>query len=106
MIRYRNSSAVPLTVPLSDSLAPCQNKAMRIEEWWPGLDSSTQQWLINNNGDVVPLNILDQITAVAGAPTADASWVGDNVSEGFSSRMRQSTGSRKLQTMRLLKTSS
>jgi hypothetical protein len=83
MIRYRNSSAVPLTVPLSDSLAPCQNKAMRIEEWWPRLDSSTQQWLINNNGDVVPLSILDQITAVAGAPTADASWVGDDVPESF-----------------------
>lgn len=57
--------------------------AMRIEDWWPRLDSSTQQWLINNNGDVVPPNILDQITAVAGVPTADASWVGDNVPEGF-----------------------
>ncbi|HEY8699756.1 MAG TPA: hypothetical protein VIM08_02160 [Arthrobacter sp.] len=56
---------------------------MRIEEWWSRLDSSTRQWLINNNGDVVPPNILDQITAVAGAPTADASWVGDNVPEGF-----------------------
>jgi hypothetical protein len=55
---------------------------MRIEEWWPKVDPSTQQWLINNNGDVVPPNILDQITAVAGAPTADASWVGDSVPEG------------------------
>ncbi|WP_125611939.1 hypothetical protein [Specibacter cremeus] len=56
---------------------------MRIENWWPLLDSSTQQWLINNNGDVVPLSVLDQIMAVAGQPTADASWVGDNVREGF-----------------------
>ncbi|MGZ3434274.1 MAG: hypothetical protein ACXVA7_21125 [Isosphaeraceae bacterium] len=71
------------TVPLSDSLAPCQTKAMGIEEWWPRLDSSTQQWLINNNGDVVPPNILDQITAVAGAPTADASWVGGQRFGGF-----------------------
>ena len=47
------------------------------------MDPSTQQWLINNNGDVVPQNILDQITTVAGAPTADASWVGDNAREGF-----------------------
>jgi hypothetical protein len=72
----------PLSVPLSDSLVPCQDKVMRIEEWWPKVDPSTQQWLINNNGDVVPPNILDQITAVAGAPTADASWVGDSVPEG------------------------
>ncbi len=47
------------------------------------MDPSTQQWLINNNGDVVPPNILDQITAVAGAPTADASWVGETAPEGF-----------------------
>lgn len=56
---------------------------MRIEDWWPLLDSSTQQWLINNNGDVLPPSILEQITAVAGQPTADASWVGDNVPEGL-----------------------
>lgn len=57
---------------------------MRIEEWWPRLDGSTQQWLIDNNGDVVSPDILDQITAVAGEPTADASWVGNNVPEEFS----------------------
>ncbi|MBC7443262.1 MAG: hypothetical protein H7311_12235 [Ramlibacter sp.] len=57
---------------------------MRIEDWWPLLDWSTQQWLINNNGDVVPPDVLDQITAAAGEPTADASWVGNNVPEGFS----------------------
>ena len=56
---------------------------MRIEEWWPKVDPSTQQWLINNNGDAVPPHILDQITALAGAATADASWVGDSVREGF-----------------------
>ncbi|WP_190989100.1 hypothetical protein [Pseudarthrobacter sulfonivorans] len=56
---------------------------MRIEEWWPKMDPSTQQWLINNNGDVVPSNILDQITAVAGTPTADASWVGDSAPGQF-----------------------
>ena len=57
---------------------------MRIENWWPLLDSSTQDWLINNNGDVVPPSVLDQITSVAGKPTANASWVGDQRREGFS----------------------
>ncbi|MBP1136443.1 hypothetical protein JOE31_002675 [Arthrobacter sp. PvP023] len=56
---------------------------MRIEEWWPAVDPSARQWLIDNNGDVVPLNILEQISAVAGASTADASWVGHNAPEGF-----------------------
>ena len=50
----------------------------------PLLDWTTQQWLINNNGDVVTPDALDQITAVAGEPTADTPWVGDAVPEGFS----------------------
>lgn len=33
------------------------------------------------DGDVVPPSILDEITAVAGHPTADASWVADNAAE-------------------------
>ena len=48
------------------------------------LDSSTQQWLINNNGDVVPSSVLHRITAVAGEPTADAPRIGDNIPEGLS----------------------
>lgn len=56
---------------------------MDIENWWPLLDSSTQKWLINNNGDVVPSSTLSQIIAQAGHPTADTSWVGSNVPEEF-----------------------
>jgi hypothetical protein len=67
----------------SDRTLCCQNEAMNIENWWPLLSSSTQQWLIDNNGDVVPPSILDQITAVAGHPTAEASWVADNIAEEF-----------------------
>ena len=50
----------------------------------PPLDWTTQQWLINNNGDVVTLEALDQITAAAGEPTADTSRAGDAVPEKFS----------------------
>ena len=67
----------------SDRTLCCQNEAMNIENWWPLLNSSTRQWLIDNNGDVVPPSILDQITAVAGTPTAEASWAADNVAEEF-----------------------
>ena len=60
-----------------------QNEAMRIKDWWSLLDWSTQRWLINNNGDVVPPHVLARITAVAGEPTAETSWVGDNLPDGF-----------------------
>ncbi len=56
---------------------------MRIQDWWPLLNSSTQQWLINNNGDIVPPGILDQIMAVAGQTTTDRSLVGRDGREGF-----------------------
>ena len=56
---------------------------MNIESWWPLLNSSTRQWLIDNNGDVVPPGILNQITAVAGHPSAEASWVAVDDAERF-----------------------
>ncbi|MFQ4150397.1 hypothetical protein AAGW05_17215 [Arthrobacter sp. LAPM80] len=56
---------------------------MSIEDWWPALNASTHQCLINNNRDVVLSNILDQITAVAGPARADASWVRADDGEGF-----------------------
>ncbi len=67
----------------SDRTLCRQNEAMNIENWWPLLNPSTRQWMIDNNGDVVPPSILDQITAVAGHPTAEATWVADNVGEEF-----------------------
>lgn len=61
----------------------CQNDAMNIQDWWPLLDSSTQQWLIDNNGDVVPPGILDQITAMTGQATAEDSWIHDTGHDGL-----------------------
>lgn len=61
----------------------CQNEIMNIENWWPLLNSSTRQWLIDNNGDVVPPSVLEQITAVAGYPTAESSWAAGSVAAGF-----------------------
>ena len=46
---------------------------MRIEEWWPKLDPATQEWLMANNGDVVPTSILGQIAKAGGDVTSDAS---------------------------------
>jgi hypothetical protein len=36
---------------------------MNIEEWWPKLTSETRTWLIANNGDAIPADILDEITS-------------------------------------------
>ena len=56
---------------------------MPIETWWPLLQPDTRRWLIDNNGDVVPAPILDEITRVAGPVTADTWWVGENGPSGF-----------------------
>ncbi|MDQ6784543.1 MAG: hypothetical protein M3063_14110 [Actinomycetota bacterium] len=51
---------------------------MEIEEWWPRLDPKKQEWLIANNGDVVPAAVLDKISRAGGHVTSEASWVGDD----------------------------
>lgn len=56
---------------------------MNIEEWWPRLDPSTQEWLIANNGDVVPSTVLVQIAETGGDLHSDASWIGDNGHDGL-----------------------
>jgi len=56
---------------------------MNIDEWWPKLESSAQEWLIANNGDVVSADVLNQITAAGGVVTSDASWVGESGQSGF-----------------------
>ena len=56
---------------------------MRIDEWWPRLDERARQWLINNNGEVVPRTIFDQIIAVTGASQGDALWLGEKESAGY-----------------------
>jgi len=46
---------------------------MGIEQWWAKLQPSTQEWLIENNGDVVPPAVVAEI-AQAGGPAGDDSW--------------------------------
>jgi hypothetical protein len=56
---------------------------MNIDEWWPKLEPSAQQWLIANNGDAVSADVLRQITAAGGVVTSDAWWVGESGPSGF-----------------------
>lgn len=47
---------------------------MSIEHWWPQLNPSTQKWLIENNGDVLPGPVLAEIAAAGGPATTDSWW--------------------------------
>jgi hypothetical protein len=46
---------------------------MTVERWWPKLRPETREWLIANNGDAVPVEIVDEIVA-AGGPAPEDSW--------------------------------
>jgi hypothetical protein len=46
---------------------------MGIEQWWTRLQPSTQEWLIENNGDGVPAEVMAEIARVGG-PAKDDPW--------------------------------
>lgn len=48
-----------------------------MEDWWPRLPEETRDWLIANNGDVVPDWVTEQIRRAGGVVSSDAWWVGD-----------------------------
>lgn len=56
---------------------------MSIEQWWPKLEPSTRQWLIDNNGDAVPEDVVDEIIAAGGVTDSVAWWVGQSGPSGF-----------------------
>lgn len=56
---------------------------MRINEWWPELGAETRKWLIEHNGEAVPPNVVEEIRSVEGVATADMSWVGATLPDGF-----------------------
>lgn len=56
---------------------------MSIEQWWPKLKPSTREWLIDNNGDAVPAEILGEIEGAGGSVSTGGWWVGENGPSGF-----------------------
>lgn len=45
-----------------------------LEQWWPRLNASTQQWLVDNNGDAVPPEIQQEIRSVGGSLASEDWW--------------------------------
>ncbi|KQQ01506.1 MULTISPECIES: hypothetical protein [unclassified Rathayibacter] len=39
---------------------------MDITHWWPRLSAATRDWLVANNGDVLPEGIADEIRSAGG----------------------------------------
>lgn len=56
---------------------------MNIEHWWPKLTPSTRAWLIQNNGDVVPPDIVAETSSVGGCGNPEEWWVGQIGPAGF-----------------------
>ncbi|WP_028268094.1 hypothetical protein [Arthrobacter sp. MA-N2] len=56
---------------------------MSIEHWWPKLKPSTREWLIENNGDAVPAEVVAEITEADGPIASDAWWAGRSGHSGF-----------------------
>ena len=57
--------------------------AMDVEQWWRKLSASSPEWLIENNGDVVPVEIAAEIADAAGSIDDDAWRVGNSEPSGF-----------------------
>ena len=51
---------------------------MSMEQWWPKLKPSTREWLIENNGDAVPAEVVLEITKAGGVVSSGAWWVGES----------------------------
>ena len=56
---------------------------MSIEVWWPKLRQESRDWLVDNNGDAVPSDLVAEIVRAGGAITTDAWWVGQSGPTGF-----------------------
>ena len=44
---------------------------MNIEEWWPKLEPATREWLVANNGDVIPADIIGTLTKAGRSSSTD-----------------------------------
>ena len=67
--------------PVGDPACPAgggvaDTEGMSIEAWWPKLRPESRDYLIANNGNVVPARLVEEIAGVGGAIATDAWWVG------------------------------
>ena len=56
---------------------------MSIEAWWPKLTQQSRDYLMENNGDEVSADLVEEITGAGGLISADAWWVGQGGPAGL-----------------------
>jgi hypothetical protein len=56
---------------------------MEIGQWWAGLDATSQQWLIDHNGEAIPGEVVAKIVEAGGPVTSDAWWSHEEGPSGF-----------------------
>ncbi|MCG6568487.1 hypothetical protein [Tessaracoccus sp. ZS01] len=56
---------------------------MSIEAWWPKLRQQSRDYLMENNGDQVPTDLVEEITEAGGIVSTDAWWVGQSGPAGL-----------------------
>ena len=54
---------------------------MSVQVWWSELRPETREWLIANNGDAVPVSIVEEIAAAGGPARSEGWWVRDDEPE-------------------------
>ena len=57
------TSQRPACLPVAPRIRSVDNADMSIEAWWPKLRLESREYLIANNGDVVPAALVAEITA-------------------------------------------
>lgn len=55
---------------------------MSIEQWWGKLRPATREWLIANNGDLVPAAVVAEIAGAGGPASTDSWWTGQDGAPG------------------------
>ena len=56
---------------------------MNVAEWWPKLKSETRALLKENNGDVVPAEVIAEIMDAGGSDVSSDWWVVGEESSDF-----------------------
>lgn len=57
--------------------------SMNIEQWWPKLRGESREYLIANNGDVVPPDLVAEITRAGAGVDSDTWRAGGDGTDGF-----------------------
>ena len=74
---------LPLLPRVALGIGSVDTGDMSIEAWWPRLRQQSRDYLIDNNGDVVPPDLVEEIARAGGVITSEAWWVGPNGTDGL-----------------------